>query len=107
MVERSLIGGYHGSPYAIDSVEKYYVKTDEPYRLQYGDRTVEVMGEADLIFEDVQVEGHSFWVIRNDRLQGDLRGYVFSDGSWREVSEDTDYPVTLDTSLPDPGLKSA
>ena len=62
----------------------FYVKTDEPYRVQRGDRTIEVIGDTDVIFDDVCEEGASFWILRSGRLYG----YTFSNGDWIEVSGD-------------------
>jgi len=77
-VHRLLMSGY--SP---KSPEVYVVCTDEYYRVQLGDRTVEAVGNADLIFDDVKVEGHKVYVIRNNGLTK----YVYLEGQW--VQEDT------------------
>jgi hypothetical protein len=61
--------------------EFYGVVTDEPYRLQKGDRTIEVRGDADIIFEDVRENGAGVWVIRD----GVIYGYVYNSGKWEQV----------------------
>jgi hypothetical protein len=86
VVERTL-SSYTGSKYPT-TTEGYMVTTDEPYRVQYGDSTVMVDGEADLIFDDVRIDGYSFWVVRNSTSSGSyLRGYMFNGTEWVEVGE--------------------
>lgn len=60
----------------------YAVQTDEPYRVQRGDRTIEVNGDVDLVFDDVREEGTSFWVVRH----GKMYGYTYSHGKWHELT---------------------
>ena len=82
MVERAHLISYAGGPLYN---EKYYVKVDEDYRIQYGDSTVEVLGESNLIFDDVRVEGYSFWVLRHSQDKIELKGYVFDKDEWVPV----------------------
>jgi len=93
MVSRSPIINYAGNPKILGLMSTYYVKTDEPYEVQYGDRTIEIIGDHDLIFDKVMVHGYSFWVIRHILSNGapesqSLKGYVYDElTGWSEVSE--------------------
>jgi len=84
LIERDLFSRYHGNPFEINSIERYTVKTDELYRVQYGDHTIEVTGSADLIFDDVCIEGYSFWVFRSSD-SANLVGYLYRNGKWIDV----------------------
>jgi len=91
MLERSanLDTTMYREPYHVlrTAEQTFYVKTDEPYNLQYGDRTIEVYGDADIMFEDLNVEGYGVWVIRHhDRGGAEMKGYTYSKGEWLEVS---------------------
>jgi len=59
--------------------EAYVVHTDEDYRVQTGDRTVEVTNGADLVFDDIKIEGYRVNVIRDDEVVG----YTYLDGQWK------------------------
>ena len=78
------MSGYHGNPYDVSGIGRHVVKTDEAYRVQYGDHTIEVIGDADLIFDDVCIEGYSFWVFRSSD-SANLLGYLFRSGKWIDI----------------------
>jgi hypothetical protein len=61
----------------------YDVRTDEAYRVQDGDKTIQVIGDADVIFDDVCIEGFSFWLSRGNNLHG----YVYVQGSWQDIAD--------------------
>ena len=86
MVERTNDFNNSYGPWETRSGDVYYVKTDEDYSLQYGDRTIEVYGDVDLIFDGLKVEGYAVWVIRHqDHSGAKLTGYTYSEGRWVEV----------------------
>ena len=60
----------------------YNVRTDEPYRVQDGDQTIQVIGYVDVIFDDVCIEGFSFWLSRGNNLHG----YVYTQGAWQDIA---------------------
>jgi len=81
MIERTEIVG---PMYAVTrGGPAYSVRTDELYRVQDGDKTVQVIGNVDIIFDDVCIEGFSFWLTRGNRLHG----YVYNQGSWQDMSD--------------------
>lgn len=87
MLERSTDLNNTYGPWGSMSYDTYYVKTDEEYSLQYGDRTIEVFGDADILFDEINVEGYGVWVIRHhDQGGAELKGYAYNGGRWLEVS---------------------